>query len=291
MDIQKVAYALPDKLLKPLLSISNINEIRLRINRPMVVLIKNKKCFVTNNGAVSEMKGDSIIIDETDLSEVFARLCEYSLYSKEEMINSGYIVMRNGCRAGVCGAFCEKNFNLSDINSINIRIANQVVDADLPVYYLMNKKIKSVLISGPPCSGKTTVLRELCKRFSNQMNNVCVLDEKGEIAGYMYDSLGFDLGVCTDVISYRDKADAAKMALKFMNPDIIAFDELADDIKIIRNCFKSGVKIFTTIHSDSIKDTFRRLDKLSIDAESFDLIIHLDKNTLSVADSYIIRND
>ncbi len=275
MDIENIEYALPEKLFLSLKEFNNnktINEIRFRVNKPLVVVSKNERCILTCGR-------DDVLVTKDDLSVIFDNLCEHSLYSRENMISNGYISMRNGCRAGVCGSFSEKDYNLQDIQSLNIRIAKQVADADLPIYFLLNKKVKSVLISGPPCSGKTTVLRELCRRYSNMLNNVCILDEKGEIAG------DFDIGACTDVISYRNKVDSAGMALKFMNPDIIAFDELADDANTINQCVKCGVKVFATIHSDSIDDVCARLKKIAVDIDDFDLIVQLNKNTFAIEDS------
>lgn len=274
MDIESVEYALPKNLyieLFELNKIKAINEIRLRVNKPLIAISKNERNIVTSCNITKDV-----------IAEVFDNLCEHSLYSRESMISNGYISMRNGCRAGVCGSFSEKDYNLRDIQSINIRIAKQVENVDLPIYFLLNKQVKSVLISGHPCSGKTTVLRELCRRYSYVMNNVCILDEKGEIAG------DFDVGICTDVISYRNKVDSAKMALRFMNPDIIAFDELADDANIVNQCIKCGVKIFATIHADSIEDVCVRLNKMSIDINSFDLIVHLNKSTFSIDDSMYV---
>jgi len=293
LDIEKIAYSLPDSLLIPIKKAcfnQSITEIRLRIFKPVVLLINNQKMFIKSDGILSNSVKDAIFVTEEIISEVFARLCEYSLYSREDMISKGYITMHNGCRAGICGAFSEKDFNLQDIYSINIRIANQVENADLPLFYLMNKQLCSVLISGPPCSGKTTVLRELCKRYSNMKYNVCILDEKGEIAGGTFNYQSYDIGLFSDVITYRNKSDSANMALKYMNPDVIAFDELADDISIIKNCSKCGVKIFATIHSDSIDNTYKRLEKLGIDADSFDLIVQLDKNKFGITDSSFVRS-
>lgn len=293
LDIEKIAYALPESLLSPLkkaCSSSSVAELRIRLLCPLTVLINNEKLFIKNNGELTDNDKDTVTITEEIIAEVFARLCEYSLYSKEDMISKGYIVMKNGCRAGVCGAFSEKDFNLRDVYSINIRIAKQIVNADLPIFYLMNKRLCSVLISGPPCSGKTTVLRELCRRYSNMKYNVCILDEKGEISGNSYFDGKFNLGLFSDVILYRSKADASSMALKYMNPDVIAFDELADDINVLKNCEKSGVKTFATIHSDSIGDAYKRLDKLGIDADCFDLIVQLDKRNFSISDSSFVRS-
>lgn len=290
MKVEKIAYALPQRLLfaiENVNEIDSINEIRIRIDKPIILLLKNKKVFLNHDGTTGEkLLGNEIIATKQDVSDVFARLCEHSMYSREGMINSGYIAMRYGCRAGICGRFSDKDFNLQNVQSINIRIARQVDGADLSVFYLMQKKLKSVLISGPPGCGKTTVLRELCRRFSNEMNNVCVLDEKGEIAGEGANL--FDMGVCTDVISFRSKSDAAAMALKYMNPDVIAFDELADDSGVIRNCVKCGVKIFATIHADSIDDAVYRLDNMSVDINAFDLAVLFDKNKMNVIDSKVI---
>ena len=289
MNVDKIAYCLPDTIKIPILKIGNeseVSEVRLRLDKPLMVVIKGRKRFVNEKGELTDLYAGGMNVNEDIIADVFARLFEYSLYSKEDMINNGYIAMRNGCRAGICGAFSEKEFNLSSVQSINIRIANQISNVELPLFYLMNNKLCSVLISGPPCSGKTTMLRELCKRFSNMTYNVCIIDEKGEIAGDLVTSQGFDLGVCADVISYRKKLDAADMAVKYMNPDIIAYDELAEDAEVVKRCNKSGVKMFATIHADSIQSTCNKLKCMDINPRDFDLIVQLDKFKFNIVDSY-----
>ena len=163
--------------------------------------------------------------------------------------------MKNGCRAGVCGTF---NGVVGEITSINIRIAREFFSA-------ANTLIKEytsggLLICGPPLSGKTTVLRDFIRRISNKGNSVCVVDSRGEISGADSGFFQNDLGLCTDVLIISDKAKGCEIALRTMNPDFIAFDEIGTEaeLKEVLQSFNAGVSIITTAHITSKKELLKR---------------------------------
>ncbi len=291
---QDIKYALPDKLSCVLHKVSksyidNISEIRLRTNKPVAIKINGKTMFLDCYGGFKEIvTHDLLMLSVKDMNEAFSKLCEHSLYSKQHTLCNGYVVMRSGCRAGVCGDFSDVNCSLRQVSSINIRIAHQVPNADNDLYSLMGQRPESVLIVGAPCSGKTTVLRELCRRYSDKLYNVCILDEKSEIAAVNNGICSFDVGVCTDVISLKSKSESSSIALKLMNPDIIAFDELADDSGVLNNCSRCGVKVFATMHSDSVEDALYRMESLKINKSIFNLIVVLNRTTFSIKQIYWI---
>ena len=68
-------------------------------------------------------------VTKEDLEESFRRLCNNSVFAHENELKNGYIVMKNGSRAGVCGNICESG-NFRDVSSINIRIAREVFPKD-----------------------------------------------------------------------------------------------------------------------------------------------------------------
>ncbi len=278
MEFDKLLYVFPSGLAYILSNLSeqiktSVYEIRLRTDKPIAMRTLNGLLYLKRDGqVVSHFDSECICVGAVEMEVIFSRLCEQSLYSYENTIKNGYIPLRNGCRAGICGDFSDSTYNLRSVYSVNLRIAREIRGADEHIYGLMGLRPKSVLVAGVAGSGKTTVLRELVRRFSNNGYCLSLLDERGELAG-MYDSrLAFDIGLNTDVIAYRDKASAANMAVKYMCPDIIAFDELADDSEIIRQCAATGVSIFTTVHAECISDAYSRLKQLCIKRECFDII-------------------
>lgn len=278
MEYDDIMYIFPPALDRIMSRIDGIvkdtaYEIRIRCGLPIVIKSSAGTYFVGKNAQLLKSVSDKCAITERDeMDEVFSRLCEFSLYSHENTIKNGYIVMRNGCRAGICGNFSDSTYNLRSISSVNIRIAHQVKDCDKNIAELIGTSPLSVLIAGSPGCGKTTVLRELCKRYSDMLFCVSILDERGEIAAASSGRPFFNVGACTDIISYRSKREAAQMALKYMCPDIIAFDELTDDDGILKGCAAAGAKIFSTIHAENLEGAFLRMKVLNISSGYFDLI-------------------
>ncbi len=296
VEFNKILYVFPSNIEYIMSGINNeiknsVYEIRLRSDKPIMFKTENGTLFLKRDGQVSTLPdSECVCVGSIEMEVIFSRLCEQSLYSYENTIRCGYIPMRNGCRAGICGDFSDATFNLRSVSSLNLRIARAISDCDQYIHELIGDKPKSVLIAGTPGSGKTTVLRELCRRYSDMLYCVSVLDERGEIGG-MYDSKPtFNIGMCTDVISFRDKRNASEIAVKYMCPDIIAFDELADDVEIIKRCSFTGVNVFATVHANSIRDVYKRLGNLCINPECFNIMVVLDSNRNGKLREFICRD-
>lgn len=225
-------------------------EIRLRKGSPIALNVAGKTVFVRENGQVSYyMSRDLPKADSSDLEECYRFLCGNSVYAHTEELKKGYVLMKNGCRAGVCGTLTENGY-MTDITSVNIRIARQIFGAADSI--INQYSGGGLLIAGPPGSGKTTVLRDFVRQLSNggcgEHKKICVIDSRGEISG------SADLGPCTDVLITADKGTGTQIALRTMNPDIIAFDEIGtgDELNKVMESFYSGVDIITTAHIGSV---------------------------------------
>ena len=168
--------------------------------------------------------------------------------------------MSNGHRAGVCGTVI--NNGMKDISSVNIRIAREVIGSADELARRFDGG--GILIAGPPCSGKTTVLRDTVRQLSDGLYNrymrVAVIDSRGELSGSAKGQCKNRLGTNTDILLTEDKAAGAMMALRTMFPDIIAFDEIgtAAELNSVSDCFNAGVAVITTAHIGTKKDLFRR---------------------------------
>lgn len=245
-NLFKVLSKIPEKIK------NQVEEIRLRASLPLCLTVLGDTVFVRESGEISFLPtSDLVYITPRDIGETYSIISENSVYAHEEEIKNGYITLKNGGRAGICGKFSKEGF-LSDITSINIRIARQVKGS---ANRLCEKyKGKGLLIAGPPGSGKTTLLRDFVRIQGSFRNGKCkrvvVVDSRGEISGYKTGGYSNDLGLSSDVLFIEDKARGVSIALRTMFPEMIAFDEIGsfDELARVNESFFSGVEIVTTAH-------------------------------------------
>lgn len=245
--LRKILFSVPEHIKQ------NTEEIRLRVNAPIILTVSGKAVLLRENGQPCFfISRDLPCATAEDIDLSYRLLCGNSAYAHSEELKSGFIQMKNGCRAGICGTLTENGF-MKDITSVNIRIAREVIGAANSI--AEKYRGGGLLITGPPASGKTTVLRDLVRQLSqNHSKRIAVIDSRGEISG------GADLGANTDVLKTADKPLGIEIALRTLNPNIIAFDEIgtADELKKVSESLYSGVDIITTAHSGGVADLLKR---------------------------------
>lgn len=213
----------------------NLQEIRIRVNRP--ILLKTRQADVVIDKTVTQ----------SEILQTLERLCENSIYAYKNQICEGFITVKGGHRIGLTGTAViegDKVINIKYITSLNFRIARQVLNcSDKILPEIINKEngtIYTTLIVSPPGKGKTTILRDAIRQISNGIEKLnfkgktCgVVDERGEIAAMYKGIPQNDVGMRTDVIENISKAKGMKMLIRSMAPEIIACDEIGSNEDII----------------------------------------------------------
>lgn len=259
----------------PVSQLSRIEEIRLRLGKPLCIAGCNEELFVGTDGKGLPTTEKAYPVSSEDLKCSLQLVCNFSMYSVEEELRNGFVTVKGGHRVGVCGRTVIENGKvktLKDISYMNFRIAKQIIGAsDKVIGYLIRPpdNIYNTLIISPPQCGKTTLLRDVVRRISSgyaeglqRGMKISLVDERSEIAAC---SLGIprnDVGIRTDVLDGCPKAEGIIMMIRSMSPDIVATDEIGrkEDADAIIDAVNAGVKVITTIHGSSIGDFQKKQD-------------------------------
>lgn len=238
--------------------IDEIQEIRIRANRPILLKLQQKDLILEYNTS------------QTEIIQVLERLCENSIYAYKNQICEGFITVRGGHRVGLTGSCVIENgkiINVKYISSLNFRIAREVLNCSTKVLReiidIENNTIYNTIIVSPPGKGKTTILRDAIRRLSNGIDeinlkgkNCGIIDERGEIAAMYKGIPQNDVGLRTDIIENINKNQGIHMLIRTMAPEIIACDEIGskEDVEAIHYALFSGVKGIFTMHGKNMED-------------------------------------
>ena len=275
-DLLKIfSVKLRTLLSKTVLDFDRLQEIRLRVDSPLLVRYNNKEYVIDNNGRLTKSMEDAFMITKAEVKETMEYISNYSLYAFEEELKQGFITIAGGHRIGIAGKVILEEGKIKSmkyISFINIRLSHQVkgcADLVLP-YILRDNSIYHTLIISPPGCGKTTLLRDIIRQLSDGGSDsidekdgynreglqVGVVDERSEIAACYMGTPQNDLGIRTDVLDCCPKARGMMLLIRSMSPSVLAVDEigLGEDIEAIHYAMGCGIKMIATVLGGTIDE-------------------------------------
>ncbi|HEY2422394.1 MAG TPA: stage III sporulation protein AA [Neobacillus sp.] len=236
-----------------------LEEIRIRINRPMEIMLKGAPRFL------------SYIIRPEDALHLLNKISHFSIYTLEEELKRGYITVSGGHRIGLAGKVILEEGKVKairDISSFNIRIAREKVGISEPIVpYIFQGGWMHTMVIGPPQTGKTTLLRDIARMISSgiptkgiQASKVGIVDERSEIAGCVNGIPQLTFGHRLDVLDACPKAEGMMMMIRSMSPDVLVVDEIGrkEDAEAIQEAVHAGIKLIMTTHGTSIDEIKNR---------------------------------
>lgn len=284
---------------------ANVREIRLRTGGALAVTTGEGVRFVGSDGRCGSLPSDSTLrCTAEEVEQTFRALCGYSVHSHQNELQSGFVSLKGGHRAGICGtAVWEKGelISIREISSINIRVAHEILGAADGVMPLFEGGLCSLLLIGPPSSGKTTLLRDMIRRLSGgetgRIYTVSVVDERGELAAMWQAQAQNDLGPCCDVLTGFSKAQGILTAIRCLSPDVVVCDEVgsAGEMEAVSGCLNAGVAVIASAHASSLREVYeRRSLRALLETGAFSHLVLLEggahpcrvRDTMKVGDWY-----
>ena len=184
-----------------------VQEIRLRVHAPLLMICNNREYYITPEGNLSMKAEEAYLVTREALKETLDYMSSYSLYAFEEEIRQGFITIQGGHRIGIAGKTITDGHGIRSmkfISFINVRLSHQVkgcAAAVLPYLYDRDMIFHTLIISPPRC-GKTTLLRDIIRQVSNGSPEhagltIGVIDERSEIGACYQGIPQNELGIRT----------------------------------------------------------------------------------------------
>lgn len=259
---------------------NEIEEIRVRINRPLEICFTNRVFLFPYT------------IQKEDAEHLLNKISRFSIYALEEELKRGYITIEGGHRVGLAGKVILEDGRVKairDISSFNIRIAREKIGiANQIIKSIYDKNWLHTMIIGSPQTGKTTLLRDIARIISSGNESagiaaakVGIVDERSEIAGSVAGIPQMTFGPRIDVLDACPKAEGMMMMIRSMSPDVLVVDEIGrvEDSEAIMEAVNAGIKLIMTTHGESLEEIKKRPSLNRILHESiFERYILLSRN-------------
>ncbi len=235
-----------------------VEELRLRIAQPPQMVFSS-----------GEMLLEGVVFTRENAAELLEKLCRHSIYSHSEELKRGFLAFDGGIRIGVCGRPVSENgsiVKLTEVSSFNIRFAREALgcaEGSMRLVSEAGRPVSSLIIAAPS-GGKTTLLRDIARCFSEGIGvdpvKTAIADERGELAGCSGGAPTFNVGRRTDVMEFVSKAEAVSLLVRSMSPEVIITDEIGDraDADSLTEAVRCGVAVIASAHASSAEELMQR---------------------------------
>lgn len=280
------------------LELSNLNEINIINGQPIIVKINGQNHFLSYKGLCKDAS-DALIATKEEIDKSYELITQSSAYAYKRFITDGFLTVGNGHRVGIAGNYITENSNILNVNNINslcFRV-NSDVKTNIDLIFdeiCCNNVIYNTIIISPPGCGKTTFLRNIARKISDQSNKriikCAIIDERFEIAACQNGIAQLDIGKTSVVISGLKKNVAIPMVVRSLAPDLIITDEVAtlEDTDSIKYAKASGCNIIASTHGENEVNNELKLYNLS---SIFDIIVVLNSDNGPGTVNKIIRRE
>lgn len=272
---------------------ADVLEIRLRAQQPVVLNTAGGTYFLQSSGKATQILSNEALVPlQTEIEAIVQKACGYSVHSHQDDLKNGFVTIGGGHRIGLCGTAVVENSGricgMRNIYALNLRIAKEITGAanELIKSCFAENKPQNVMILGAPMSGKTTVLKDLCRQISNgclgRFFSCAVIDERGELSGKRENTDKMQLGSNTDVLFGYKKTEGIALAVRTLSPRMIFCDEIGkkEDTDAILEGMLSGVSFIVTAHANSLEEARRRSGlKSLLEEHVLDYVVILENGT------------
>ena len=191
---------------------------------------------------------------------MLSRAAQYSVHSYTEL-RHGFLTLSGGYLTGPSAAQPPKRTAASRVrglSSINLRIAHQAEDLQAQIArWIGTDEPQSTWFLSPPGYGKTTLLREWVRYFSDRGFTAAIADERSEIAALADGVPQLAVGRCTDVMEGCSKwRGGGHVCSKTMSPALLALDEITapEDALAVSLCTHCGTAVIACAHAAGLDD-------------------------------------
>jgi stage III sporulation protein AA len=273
-------------------TLDQMEELRLRLGKPVQLYGSRVDGYLAAAGGLTHDTHTAVMLEERTLAAVVQAITQASLYAVEEELRRGFVTIAGGHRVGVAGRVVLDGSGhvrtLRRITSVNLRIARECRGAADSLRNHLADSVTgrplSVLVLSPPGCGKTTLLRDIARQWSQgtfgRAVKVGVVDERSEIAGAVDGVPQFDIGPRTDVLDGCPKAEGMLMMIRSLSPQLLVTDEIgrSADCDALLEASHAGVAVVASAHASSLEEWCTRPHMRPLfESRSFDRYVLLSR--------------